>query len=397
MKQMRITLIAITILVFAGMKSPAGAGASLEPYKYTLALHKLQDQIIAGDKLAHEAQREMLVYMAGDFAKVKVSDWQKKNNAEALLIYILSGGHPAIVEKLLSIKNQPNLPDGALAGALEFVFGNFSAAKKLLKPVNPEDMSITAGSQIALVKATLYAKDDYKKAFNLLAKVRLWKPGTLLEEAALRRALSLAAEKKKPDLFLKWSSQYVRRFSKSFYLPDFMSKFSYYVTRLDFAAQPELTQKIVRVLDFLTENQQASIYLTVARAGVVEGKNVQAQFMARKALGLLKQMPSYSARAKLYLASSQVATKKRAEAIVLLSSVDRALLEKQDQKIYDAAGLMIAIIQKKPPSLAGQVKETAMTDTLRKPGESQQGQTFPIAAKVRKLIKNANDLLEANK
>jgi len=393
----RIILIAIIALV-AGPRPPLLAQTSLEPYQYVLALHKLQDQIVAGDKLAHEAQREMLVYMAGDFAKVRVADWQKKKNAEALLIYILSGGHPGVVEKLLAIKNQPNMPDGALAGALEFVMGNFSRARKLLKPVDPEKMSINAGSQIAIIKATLIADKNHKESLRLLSLVRLWKPGTLLEEAALRRALALASAKKEQKLFLQWSSQYVRRFEKSFYLPDFISKFSFYVTQMDFSTQPDMVAKVARVLSHLSKTQQASVYLTVARAAVLDGKNIQAELMANRALKLLEERPIYSARAKLYLSASQITTEKLPQSIALLTEVDRSVLEKQDRKIYDTVALMIEIIQKKPSSLAGQSNETKMPDAMRrKLGESQNGQNYPIVAKVRKLIKGANDLLEANK
>ena len=394
---MRSAFIAVIVLAISAIRLPAGAKASLEPHQYTLALQKIQDQIVAGDKLAHEAQREMLVYMAGDFAKARVVDWQKKKNAEALLIYILSGGHPEVVEKLLTIKNQPNLPEGVLRGALEFVLGNFDEARRLLKPVKPEDLSINAGAQIALVKATLYADKDYKKSLKLLAKVRLWKPGTLLEEAALRRALALAATKKKQDLFLQWSSQYTRRFGNSFYLPDFISNFSYYAAKMDFAKQPHLSEKVTRILNPLKERQQASVYLTVARVAVIQGKKIQGEFMARKAMALLKQMPAYSARAKLYLAASLIATPKQSEAILHLSGVDRFLLDEKDQKIYDAAGLMIEIIQKKPPLLEHQVKESVMPDAQRKLGESLPGQTPKIVTRVKKLIKNANDLLEAGK
>ena len=397
MSLIRIILIAAIALV-ASPRPPLLAQASLEPYQYVLALHKLQDQIVAGDKLAHQAQREMLIYMAGDFAKVRVADWQKKKNAEALLIYVLSGGHPAVVEKLLAIKNQPNLPEGVLAGALQFVMGNFGRARKLLKPVDPKEMSVNAGSQIAIIKATLFADENYKESLKLLSLVRLWKPGTLLEEAALRRALALAAAKKEQKLFLRWSSQYVRRFEKSFYLPDFISKFSFYVAKLDFSTQPDLVTKVSRVLSHLSKAQQASVYLTVARAGVLEGKNVQAEVMATKALKLLKERPNYLARAKLYLAASRITSEKLPRSISLLTEVDRTMLEKQDRKIYDTVALMIEIIQKKPPSLAGLSKETKMPDSMRrKLGESQNRQNYPIVAKVRKLIKGANDLLEANK
>ena len=397
MKLRQTAVIGMIALTMGATSSRASAETSLQPHQYTLALHRLQDQIVEGDKLAHAAQREMLVLMAGEFAKIRIADWQKKRNAEALLIYMLSGGNPDIVDELLSIKNKPNLPDGVLSGALEFVLGNYSQAKKLLKPIKADDMSINAGAQVALVKATLYAGEDPEKAFTLLAKIRLWKPGTLLEEAALRRAVALAGARKDRKRFLMWSSQYTRRFEKSFYVPDFIAKFSYYVTELDFSSKPERMKKVVHVLSHLSKIQQASVYLTVARAAVVSGNNKQAEFMARKAQELLKNRPGYSARAMLYLAASQVASKHQREAIALLTKIDKSLLETKDQKIYDTVRLMIEVIQKKPQQQAGQIKETAMADHNRKPGERQGGQTSAVVARVQKLIKNANKLLEANK
>lgn len=394
MKRSRKTIIGLMVLIMWIIGAKGAIDASLEPYQYILPLQRLQDQIVSGDEQAHSARQKMLKYMADNFAKVRIIDWQKKRNAEALLIFLLSGGDPGIASRLAGIKNQPNLPKGALAGALAFVVGDFKQAQKLLDPVNAEAMSVNAGAQIALVKARLLSSSDHKKALDFLAKVRLWMPGTLLEEVALRRSLSLAIKHNDRKRFLMWSSQYTRRFSKSFYLPNFISQFSYYVARLDFSTQPKLPTEVGKILDPLSRNHQASVYLTVARAAVLNGKNAQAEFMARKALALLKDSPKYSARAMLYLAGSQIATKRRHEAIALLSKIDKKLLEIDDRKIFDAAGLMIEQIQRKPLDQPLVMRKKVKEGDRRKPGERYKEQSSPTLIRAQKLVESVEKLLE---
>ncbi len=394
----RLKRAAVVLAIFSIFVASARSliGAPLEPYQYVLALQRLQDQVVAGDQLAHKAQQEMLQYMAGNFSKVRTVDWQKQKNAEALLIYLLSGGNPVFVGKLLEIKNPPKLPDGVMAGALAFVMGDFGRAKTLLATASTKELSINARSQIALLKATIYAEKDYKKALRHLAEVRLWKPGTLLEEAALRRAVSLAGANGEITKFLRWSSQYVRRFENSFYLPDFVSSFSFYVTRLNLAGRPKFIKPVVNILNRLSREQQASIYLTVARAAVLEGNNQQAQFMATRAQLFLEKGTSYSAQAKLYSIASQITAVKPEKVTKALAEIDRSLLIEQDKKIFDTLVLMMTEVQKEPQVAMLEKANSDAPRTQGKPWERQKEQVSPVVAKAQKLIANAVKLLEEN-
>lgn len=383
------------VALFALPVSTGAKAATLEPYQYVLALQRLQDQVVQGDVMAHKAQREMLLFMANDFKKVRVVDWQKKKNAEALLIYVLSGGNPELAEKLLEIKNQPALPDNLLAGAFAYVTGNYSEAKKLLSKSKLQGMSINVRSQVAIAQATLYAESDYKTALKYLAQVRLWKPGTLLEEAALRRSFSLAGAHGQKQKFLLWSSQYVRRFRHSFYLPDFISKFSFYVTKLNLAGDHDFANSVIDVIRHLKENQQASIYLTVARAAVLDGNNIQAKLMATKARTLLKKGTSYAARAELYFTASQVAKTAPEKIEKFLSKVERGLLTGQDQKIYDVVKMMLTEVRKKPQLSTVELDKNSQKSQLLKLSKKQIEEVSPIVSRARKLIDNANNLLEA--
>ncbi|VAV89093.1 hypothetical protein MNBD_ALPHA08-1570 [hydrothermal vent metagenome] len=396
MTRLKRAAVVLTIFSICLVSARSVIGAPLEPYQYVLALQRLQDQVVAGDQLAHKAQQEMLQYMAGDFSKVRIVDWQKQKNAEALLIYLLSGGNPVFVGELLEIKNPPKLPDGVMAGALAFVMGDFGRAKTLLATASTKELSINARSQIALLKAAIYAEKDYKKALGYLAEVRLWKPGTLLEEAALRRAVSLAGANGEIEGFLRWSSQYVRRFEKSFYLPDFVSKFSFYMSKLNLAGRPKFIKPVVKILSQLSREQQASIYLTVARAAVLDGNNQQAQFMATQAQLFLEKGTSYSARAKLYFTASQVTAAKPEKITKSLTEIDRSLLIEQDKKIFDTLVLMMAEVQKEPQT-ENMTKENSGVPRLQgKPGERQMEQVSPVVAKAQELIASAVKLLGEN-
>ncbi|MGT2464328.1 hypothetical protein ACVOMV_00165 [Mesorhizobium atlanticum] len=63
----------------------------------------------------------------------------------------------------------------------------------MLKPIDPMSVPADIGAFLALVKGSLLAADDPAQALALLDEARLLSPGTLVEEAALRRSVGIAA------------------------------------------------------------------------------------------------------------------------------------------------------------------------------------------------------------
>ncbi|TIP53397.1 MAG: chemotaxis protein MotC, partial [Mesorhizobium sp.] len=70
---------------------------------------------------------------------------------------------------------------------------------------------------LALVKGSLLAADDPAQALTLLDEARLLSPGTLVEEAALRRSVGIAAAQGDAARFALASTQYVASYLYSPY------------------------------------------------------------------------------------------------------------------------------------------------------------------------------------
>ena len=115
--------------------------------------------------------------------------------------------------------------------------------------VNARGLPATLGAEIALVQSALLAKDDLKASIERLDEVRLMMPGTLVEEAALRREIFVAGQLDDFDKFETLAMQYFRRFRHSIYAGNFRQRFSLSVARFSFVQQTDRFPRLVAVLD----------------------------------------------------------------------------------------------------------------------------------------------------
>ena len=91
-------------LVFAALILAGRAGAQVEPVRISdMAddLQRIQFRMAQGDKSAYPAQLKQLKAMGAAIASAKPETWQGRREADALVIYLLSGGALAGVIALL--------------------------------------------------------------------------------------------------------------------------------------------------------------------------------------------------------------------------------------------------------------------------------------------------------
>ena len=91
---------------------------------------------------------------------------------------------------------------------------------------------------MALVQSALLAQSDFKAAIERLDEVRLLMPGTLVEEAALRREIFLVGQVDDFDKFESLAMQYFRRYRHSIYAGTFRQRFSLAVARFSSRSRP---------------------------------------------------------------------------------------------------------------------------------------------------------------
>ena len=335
-----------------------------EPYQMVRSLQMLQDQIARGDLEAHNAQPGLLKRIGESFLKTDTAMWKEPRNSRAAVTFLLSGGAPQVVASLRA-RNVLNIDEATVDGAIAYVEGRTDEAKAKLGHIKPRSLPATLGAEIALVQSALVAQNDPKAAIALLDDVRLMMPGTLIEEAALRREIFIVGQDDDFDKFEALAIRYFRRFRHSIYAGNFRQRFATSVARFSFAQRPDRFPRLVAVLDHLDRISQRGLYLLIARTALVRGKTEMAVLAAERASVLSDDGSPERLRAHLYHAAARVVTSGHREAIAELEKIDKGKLSDRDMELQTAALAIGLNVRKALPEAAKGSSDTAPKTVMR--------------------------------
>ncbi|MGQ2906939.1 MAG: chemotaxis protein [Aliihoeflea sp.] len=319
----------IALALIGALSGAASASSALQPFQMIRSLQLVQDRIANGDHAALPMQRKLLEMIDERMRNATPDDLADQRNLSALLVYAMSGGNPVTLDLALSKLDAEN-PSKPLADALRaYLGGNFQAARDVLATIAPATLDDHAPF-VALVKGTVLSNDEPDAALVNLDTARLLAPGTLVEEAALRRALLIAVSASKPDVFARTSSAYVRRFLRSPYASQFAEAF---VSGLAAMHASLDAGEMADILAWMTPEQAETIALRMSRQAAIANDPVMITFAERLARGEAAQDP----RALLYSNLGGVATPQVADTLTTLQSIDRSRLSEGDRALLDAA------------------------------------------------------------
>lgn len=332
----RAAILPAAALALAAQAVPA-AGTGLQPYQLVRSLQLVQDRIADGDHAALPMQRKILEMVDARLAASTPEDFSDHRNFRALMIYAMSGGNPATVSKIVSglVLDEKDARLGA--GLIQYTKGDLGRASAALRDAEPSDVPADIGHILALVKGMILAGQDPKRALGYLDYARLVGPGTLIEEAALRRSISLSIEIEDRDRFLQASAQYVRRFLNSPYASQFADSFVAGITRLHSKIDLELAAAII---DGMTQEQAKVIYLRIARQAAIERLSALLSF-AKNALESYAPQSLDDPRATLYSALAQVASEEVMDVRKRLALIDASRLSSSDRVLLEAAKALV--------------------------------------------------------
>jgi chemotaxis protein MotC len=328
------------------------------PVQLERTLQLMQDQIAIGSTEAHMGQRGLLGILDDKFMSMEPEVWKTGKNVRAAVSFVLGGGNPAILRKLLEIGSEV-LAEGdrpLVEGALAYVEGREEAAQNALASVEPGALPPVLGAQLALAQSALMVRKDPAKSDELLDFVRLQAPGTLLEEAALRRQVFIASQTNNLAKFQLLATDYLRRYRHSVYAGNFRQRLASALTRIDFGKESARFDGIVAMMSELEPDARKDLYLMAARASVEHGLTTSARMLADKAQELSGQDAASSTRARLYRSAAMIVLPAQfAGAVDELRKLDRALLAGSDLTLLDAALAMANQIHDLPGKQASQV------------------------------------------
>ncbi|AXK81732.1 chemotaxis protein [Pseudolabrys taiwanensis] len=358
--------IIVAMLLSLAAARAEDAHAAPEPHQLVRRLQSLQDEIARGNLDAHNAQPALLKRLGEKFHEADPAVWNEARNGRAVVTFLLSGGAPQVVRDLRA-RVKLNIDEAILDGALAYVEGRSDEAKARLADVNVRTLPPTFGAQIALVQSALVAQSDPKQTIERLDEARLLLPGTLVEEAALRREIFVTGQVDDFDKFESLAIQYFRRYRHSIYSGNFRQRFALAVARFSFAQQTHRFARLVAILEHLDRASQRTLYLLIARTALVHGKIDMADLSAERAETLAEAGSTEQERARLYRASVRALRKSNEEAVSDLKKIDKGRLPQRDAELLAAALTVGGNVRRALPSVSAPPDTAADDQTAVRP------------------------------
>lgn len=340
-----LRVLAFSAVVLVGGRALA-APVQPEPYEMVRSLRNLQDRIAAGRAEALPLLRLLLARIGREFRDVDQATWVEPRNRYAAVTYLLNGGNPDAVRAALDTPGADPGTRKLLDGALAYSEGDPSRMLTAFGGIEPGKLPFDLLDSIYLVSAGPLSSTDPLAALGRLDYVRLTAPGSLLEEAAIRRSLGLAGKVGDAGKVRIMARNYLTRFGQSPYLEDFLTQLADGIVALRDKISDE---EIVDIASFAPDRVRGSFYLRLARSEILGGQPARAEFAADKASELAKQLGAESLQAKLYSAIGGVATPDVEDAAKRLAAIPDSQLHPADAVLRDAALTLAREITSAPP------------------------------------------------
>ena len=368
---------AIGLLLLTTAHAPAAfAQDALQPYQLVRSLQLVQDRIASGDHAALPMQAKLLEMADARLRAADADDFKDPKNFRALLVYGMSGGNPVTVEAAASRAETDPQSLAIAKGIISYLNGRPAEAIETLKPIDPMTLPSDIGAFLALVKGSLLATEEPAEALKLLDDARLLGPGTLVEEAALRRSVGIAATKGDAARFALASTQYVEDYLYSPYASQFADSFVSGVIALHMAISVD---KLADITSMMDPEREKVIYLRIARRAAIDGLNDLSTFAsARAEHGRDGIHNADDPRAALYAGLSTVTSSTIDDVRAALGKIDRSKLSDGDRALLDAAQAIASEVIAPPAALPveklapGAVEQKPATETAaaEKPDET---------------------------
>jgi chemotaxis protein MotC len=345
--------------------------AELAPYQMVRSLQLLQDRIAAGDHAALPMQRKLLEMIDQRFRRTSSEDFVDERNYEALLVYAMSGGNPATMDSLLMKLHLEETDRSLGTGVLGYLRGDVATARAALDPVDPLTLAPEVGAFFALVKGSVITSQDPKEALKMFDEARLLSPGSLVEEAALRRTMNLAQRGLEASRFLSAAGQYVRRYLRSPYASQFADALVSGIVALNQTIDLDELDTVISGMD---PEQQKVVYLRLARRAAIDGMPGLAEYASNKAdaVQVDEEDPSSDPRGELYSSLAVITSDTVDQVLPKLRAIDRSRLSESDRKLLDAAMAIATEVTARPDtSFAGEAAVPARS------GEGEKAHAAP--------------------
>ena len=358
----RVKLLAVMLLLAA----PAGAAAAPDdigkmPAELVREMRFAQDEALLASRGARATIRQKIVDLSGQLAKFDAAVWEDPKNARAALIYVLSGGDPRVLNRLIDAEKL-GVDKPLVKAVLAYGEQRDEDAVTLFQDIDMSTLDPGLVGHVAMVRGLLLSKRAPDRSIAFFDLARISSAGTIVEEAALRQEAVVAATAGQFAKSEALASQYFRRFPNSLYVQSFSRQLAQQLVAEGYAGDEARLKRLSALLAGLPADVRRNLCLLIAEEGIGAAKVEMVEFAARVAADDAKGRPQDAARLGLFKAAALVVTDKADEALAALGSVDRSLLAPREEALLDAA-LAVARAVRRPPQPVDEAPRAEDGDT----------------------------------
>lgn len=351
-KWRRLKRIAAACLVVAAVSGvgPGVAGAP-QPFELVRALTSIQSDVVRGRAEALELQQRLILEIGRTLALTDIERFRESSrNRRAVVKYVLSGGAPAPLGRLISENVFPEHEVALAMAALAYAEGRKADADAALATIGHRTLPRSLAGHVALVKALVLGPSRQQEANALLDDARLLSPGTIVDEASLRRQIQLASSLNKRERVKKLTSRYLRRFPASQYSRGMLQQVAEVLGNTRLADAEEAQREIGRLLQNLPPELNHWIMGEIAEIAIGQG-NFETTLFALDYRGKSSQLvggEKESDRMRLYEGAALIVTDAFERARKLIRTTNPRPLSAKDRELLRATRLLADLIRKVP-------------------------------------------------
>lgn len=314
------------------------------PWGAAIALRQAQDDIVNGRAGAAAEQRALVDGLGKAIAEATESAWVDTRNRRAVALYLVSGGATQPVKGLLASTADFGAFRPAIEAMVAFADRRTDAAGLLAK-VDIRPVEAMIGAELALAQGMTSA--DPVAARAAYAHARLLAPGTMIEEAAMRREIGTLLADKQIMATLVEAARYSWRFPRSVYAADVIARVA--ATALPDPALSDRERVAVKeLLDALPDGPRRTLLLSIGRSSVLDGRLAVAGFVGDALRQSAAATPMERATAELYGIVSRAFSGDEAASAGRLATIDLQRLDDGDRAVADATLVMLERVTAQP-------------------------------------------------
>jgi len=333
--------------LFLGLLLSVSPVRANEPFKLDALLHSLlqvQDRIAEGDDAALPLQKHIMGLLEAAIDEAGSPDTMSEESVRALLIFGIIGTSKSVLTETLSDKRLPEKYSKLAMAIGTYRKRQRQQALKRFAEIPTSEIDIRLRPYVAFAKGNLMAKRRPVKAEFEYNIIRLEAPGTLLEEATLRRLLSLYLEHDQGQKFTRIAKEYGQRFINSPYREQYLKIIRRGVVKL---RRTMTLDDIKSITKSMPPVFQASMYMHLVRSSLTSGHMKLAALAIEEIIALAKKSEDVRIeenQLKVLKLLSKMNSGEPLQLYAEMRQIDRRSLHVDDEKLLRTAEAILESI-----------------------------------------------------